>query len=156
VLGSLLVDIGSAVVLLLVDLVTDGVLGGGGTGAEGGVAVLGNLLVALLGGSGESALNGLRDVVGGVVDLVHCDGWGGLCVKVVGCVCGRCRLVLWSLERPRGRISECWLSAGALSLRFCRRRTSARGTPANTFPAKTSELLRGDWPSRPRVLVWET
>ena len=30
-LGSLLVDIGSAVVLLLVDLVTDGVLGGGGT-----------------------------------------------------------------------------------------------------------------------------
>lgn len=73
-----------------------------------------------------------------------------------GVVWTDCRLVLWSLERPRGRISECWLSAGALSLRFCRRRTSARGTPANTFPAKTSELLRGDWPSKPRVLVRET
>ena len=88
-LGSLLVNIGSAVVLLLVHLVTDGVLGSGGAGADGGVAVLGNLLVGLLGGGGESALNGLRDVVGGVVDLVHFDGWGGLCVKVVGCLCGR-------------------------------------------------------------------
>lgn len=49
VLGSLLVDIGGSVVLLLVDLVANGVLASGETGGNVSVAVLGNLLVGLLG-----------------------------------------------------------------------------------------------------------
>jgi hypothetical protein len=49
VLGSLLVDAGRGAVLLLVELVTDGILGGRGTSANTGVAVLGNVLVGLLG-----------------------------------------------------------------------------------------------------------
>jgi hypothetical protein len=44
VLGGLLVDIGLAVVGLLVNLVARSVKGSLGTGAEGGVAVLGNVL----------------------------------------------------------------------------------------------------------------
>lgn len=52
VLGSLLVDISRGVVLLLVDLVANGVLASGQTGAEVGVAVLGDLLVGLLGAGG--------------------------------------------------------------------------------------------------------
>lgn len=48
--------------------------------ANRGVGVLGDLLVSLLGGGGESALSGVSDVVGGVLDGVHGDGWG-LCVK---------------------------------------------------------------------------
>lgn len=64
--GSLLVDISLAVMLLLVELVADGITSGLGTGAEGGIAVLGHVLVGLLGSSGTGALNGLGDVVGGV------------------------------------------------------------------------------------------
>jgi hypothetical protein len=74
VLGSLLVDICRSVVLLLVNLVTDGVLAGGKTGGGGGVAVLGDLLVTLLGGSGRGTLDGISDVRGGVVDGIHFDG----------------------------------------------------------------------------------
>lgn len=60
-------DIGLGVVDLLVLLVTDGVDGGAGTGAPVGVGVLGDLLVGLLGSGGTGALNGLGDVVGGLL-----------------------------------------------------------------------------------------
>ena len=70
-LGSLLVEIGRLVVLLLVELVTDGILGGGGTSANASVGVLGDLLVGLLAAGGSSALDGVSDVVGGVLDVVH-------------------------------------------------------------------------------------
>lgn len=62
--------IGLNIVGLLVLLVDEGILGSRGTSADLGVAVLGNLLVGLLGGLGTGALNALRDVVGGV--LVRC------------------------------------------------------------------------------------
>eukprot|EP00262_Sarcandra_glabra_P017124 TRINITY_DN5773_c0_g1_i1.p2 TRINITY_DN5773_c0_g1~~TRINITY_DN5773_c0_g1_i1.p2 ORF type:complete len:100 (-),score=18.22 TRINITY_DN5773_c0_g1_i1:12-284(-) len=80
-LDGLLVGLALAVVLLLADLVTHGVLGRSGTGTEGCVGVLGDLLVALLGDGGTSALDGLGNRVGGVLDGVH-DGWfvGGLFV----------------------------------------------------------------------------
>jgi hypothetical protein len=52
----------------LILLVDQRILGGGGTAAEAGVGVLGNALVGLLGGGGTGALDGLRDVVGGVPD----------------------------------------------------------------------------------------
>ena len=65
--------------LLLVDLVGAGVKGARDTVADGvlaGDVALGLLLVALLGGSGGSALDGLGNVVGGVLrDVVregHC------------------------------------------------------------------------------------
>jgi hypothetical protein len=61
------VDIGLGVVALLVLLVNDGILGGAGTGADVGVAVLGDVLVGLLGSLGAGALDGLGDVVGGVL-----------------------------------------------------------------------------------------
>ena len=51
---------------LLVKLVTDRVFGSRGTGAEGGIRVLSNLLVGSGGSLGGGALDGLRDVVGGV------------------------------------------------------------------------------------------
>jgi hypothetical protein len=75
VLGSLLVDVSRLVMLLLVDLVADGILGGRGPNvrgqyrvnevcvvgersnspsAEGGIAVLGNVLVGLLGAGAGS------------------------------------------------------------------------------------------------------
>jgi hypothetical protein len=66
VLGGLAVDVGLAVVGLLVKLVRDGITGGLGTGREAGVAVLGHVLVGLLGRGGTGALDGLADVVGGV------------------------------------------------------------------------------------------
>jgi hypothetical protein len=47
----------------LVELVTNGVTSGLETGADGGVRVLGDLLVSLLGGGSSSSLNGLGDVV---------------------------------------------------------------------------------------------
>jgi hypothetical protein len=52
---------------LLVLLVNDGVLGGAGAGADVGVVVLGHVLVGLLGSLGTGALDGLSDVVGGVL-----------------------------------------------------------------------------------------
>lgn len=39
--------------------------------ANGGIVVLGDLLVGLLAGTGGSALNGLRDVVGGLLEGIH-------------------------------------------------------------------------------------
>src|SRR5689334_13543465 len=66
VLSGLLVEIGLSVVALLVELVADGITSGLGAGAEACVAVLGDVLVGLLGSSGGSALDGLGDVVGGV------------------------------------------------------------------------------------------
>ena len=57
-LGSLLVDVGRGVVLLLVDLVADGILGGREAGADTGVAVLGNFLVSLLGASADGTCGG--------------------------------------------------------------------------------------------------
>ena len=93
-LQGLLVDIGRSVVLLLVDLVADGILGGRCTGmllvymmgdshveslpsADVCGVVLGDLLVGLLGCSASGTLDGVGDVVGGVLNLVHVDGWIG-------------------------------------------------------------------------------
>ena len=69
-LDALLVGLGGALVLLLVDLVAAGVKGGRSTVGEGvlaGDVALGLLLVGLLGGGGGGALDGLGDVVGGVL-----------------------------------------------------------------------------------------
>ena len=83
------------VVLGLVNLVAESVLGGGGTvelivriiviekrrekevlpSADGGVAVLGDVLVGFLGGSRGSLLDLLADVVGTLLDGIHCNGW---------------------------------------------------------------------------------
>ena len=65
-LSSLLVHISLSVVLLLVELVSDSITAGLKSGANVGIAVLCDFLVGLLGGSGTSALDGLRDVVCGV------------------------------------------------------------------------------------------
>lgn len=73
-LDGLLVDIGRSVVLLLVNLVADGILGGRRTSGNVGVVVLGDRLVGLLGGGAGGTLDGVRDVVGGVRNLVHVDG----------------------------------------------------------------------------------
>ena len=62
-----LVDVSLGVVAGLVDLVGDGVLGGRSARSEGRVAVLGDRLVGLLGCLSTGALDGLRDVVGGVL-----------------------------------------------------------------------------------------
>ena len=45
--------------------------------ADVGVVVLGDLLVGLLGGLRASALDRLRNVVGGVLDGLHCEDWVG-------------------------------------------------------------------------------
>jgi hypothetical protein len=63
-----LVDIGLSVMDLLVLLVEESVLGSGGTSGNVGVVVLGDFLVDLLGGGGSGALDGLGDVVDGVLD----------------------------------------------------------------------------------------
>jgi hypothetical protein len=63
-----LVDISLGVVGGLVELVSDGILGGSGTAAQAGIAVLSNLLVGLLGSLGTGALDGLGNVVGGVLE----------------------------------------------------------------------------------------
>lgn len=52
--------------------------------ADAGVVVLGDLLVGLLGSSAGGTLDGVRDVVGGVLNLVHFEGWFGL-IDLVGC-----------------------------------------------------------------------
>ena len=52
--------------LVLAELVTDGILGGRGTGIKRSLTILGNLLVSLLGGLRGCTLNGVGDVVGGV------------------------------------------------------------------------------------------
>lgn len=66
-----LVDISLGVVGELVLLVAEGIDGSVGTSAQLGVGVLGDLLVDLLGGSGTSALDGLSDVVDGVLEVVR-------------------------------------------------------------------------------------
>jgi hypothetical protein len=66
VLSSFLVDICLSVVGLLINLVTDHVAGGLGTGAEGSMAVFGDVLVGLLRGRRAGTLDGFGDVVGGV------------------------------------------------------------------------------------------
>jgi hypothetical protein len=53
----------------LVHLVPNGILGSGGTAAEACVVILGNLLVGFLAGGSTGALDGLRDVVGGVPEI---------------------------------------------------------------------------------------
>lgn len=68
-------DVGLGVVDVLVLLVTEGINGSVSTSAEAGIGVLSDLLVGGLGGLGTSTLDGLRDVVGGVLDahlLVYC------------------------------------------------------------------------------------
>ena len=42
-------------------------------GTDGSVAVLGNLLVGLLGDTRHGTLNGLRGVVGGLLEGLHCE-----------------------------------------------------------------------------------
>jgi hypothetical protein len=55
---------------LLINLIGEGVLCGSGAGAQGSIAVLGDLLVGLLAGSGTSSLDGLGDVVNGVPKVI--------------------------------------------------------------------------------------
>ncbi len=62
-----LVDISLGVVGRLVELVSNGILGSGGTAAQGSIGILGDLLVGLLGGGGTGTLYALRDVVGSVL-----------------------------------------------------------------------------------------
>jgi hypothetical protein len=64
------VDISLGLVGRLVLLVDEGVLCGGGTAAEAGIGVLGDVLVGLLGSSCTSTLDGLRDVVGSVLGML--------------------------------------------------------------------------------------
>lgn len=70
VFGSLLVDIGLAVVSLLVELVGDGITSGLGASRKVRVAVLGHVLVGFLRGRRGGALDRLADVVGGVPDML--------------------------------------------------------------------------------------
>jgi len=63
VLGRFLVQVGLAVVRLLINLVADGVLASLKTGAERSVRVLGDLLVGFFAGCGAGALDALTDVV---------------------------------------------------------------------------------------------
>ena len=79
-LDALLVGGGGSVVLLLVELVAGGVKSTGGTVGDGvlaGDVALGLLLVGLLGGGGGGTLDGLGNVVGGVLKV--------LLAKLEGC-----------------------------------------------------------------------
>jgi hypothetical protein len=62
-----LVDIGLGVVGELVLLVDSGILSGAGPGGDVGIVVLSDILVCLLGSLSASTLDGLSDVVGGVL-----------------------------------------------------------------------------------------
>lgn len=76
-LDALLVGGGGGVVLLLVDLVAGGVKTTGDAVTDGvlaGDVALGLLLVALLGGGGGGTLDGLGNVVGGVLGEVVREG----------------------------------------------------------------------------------
>jgi len=66
-----LVDIGLGIVRLLVLLVDNSILGSGGSAGQACVVVLGDGLVGLLGGLSSTALDGLRDVVGGILYQVN-------------------------------------------------------------------------------------
>jgi hypothetical protein len=61
------VDIGLSVMGKLVLLVEDCVLGSTGAGRDIGIAALSDALVGLLGSLSSSALDGLSDVVGGLL-----------------------------------------------------------------------------------------
>lgn len=63
-----LVDIGLGVVGHLILLIDEGVLGSGGASRELGFVALRDVLVGLLGGLGTSTLDGLSDVVGGLLE----------------------------------------------------------------------------------------
>jgi hypothetical protein len=76
-----LVDVGLGLVGLLVLLVDNGILGSGGAAGEAGIVVLGDTLVGFLGGSGSTALDGLGNVVGGVLKEQICQL---LMVKIPG------------------------------------------------------------------------
>ena len=65
-----LVDISLGVVRGLILLVNDSVLCSGGSGREGCVVVLGDGLVGLLGCLSSGTLDGLRDVVCGVLEEI--------------------------------------------------------------------------------------
>lgn len=62
-------DISLGVVGSLVHLIANSVLGGSSTGSQACVRVLGDVLVGLLGNSSSGTLNGLRDVLCGVLKL---------------------------------------------------------------------------------------
>lgn len=70
-LSSLLVNISLGLVGGLVEFVSDGILCGSGAGAQAGIVVLGDLLVGLLGSLRTGTLDGLGNVVGGVLDGLH-------------------------------------------------------------------------------------
>ena len=59
VLGSLLVNISLSVVGLLIDLIADSVTSSLESGADVGIAVLGNLLIGFLRCGGTGTLDGL-------------------------------------------------------------------------------------------------
>lgn len=75
---------GNALVACLPDTVTCGRIHDLPS-ANVGVAVLGDLLVGLLAGTGDGTLNSLRDVVGGLLDGLHCEV-GLLCLRERVCV----------------------------------------------------------------------
>lgn len=102
-LDGLLVSLGFALMARLVDLVTKGVLGSGGTvregcqqwiskinldrslpSAEGSVAVLGDLLVGLLGNTRSGLLDLVGDEVTGLLERIHCER---LVVELFVCYC---------------------------------------------------------------------
>ncbi len=60
-------DISLGVVGSLILLVNESILSGGGTAAQGSIVILGDLLVGLLGSFSTGALDGLSNVVGGVL-----------------------------------------------------------------------------------------
>jgi hypothetical protein len=104
-LDGALVGLGRALVLLLVDLVASSVQGAGGTVGEAvlaGDVALSLLLVALLGSLSGLALNGLGDVVGGVLDRVDSLADDAV-VGGVG-VGGRHFDVRWFIEWFGGRV----------------------------------------------------
>ena len=79
-LDGLLVALTLGGVTRLLSLVTQGILGSGGTSADGGVAVLGDVLVGLLGSTGGGLLDLLTDEVGALLDGIHYDGLGFGCL----------------------------------------------------------------------------
>lgn len=65
-----LVDIGLGVVGCLILLVEDGILCGASSAAQAGIRVLGDVLVGLLGCLSTTTLDGLGNVVNGVLKVV--------------------------------------------------------------------------------------
>lgn len=84
-LDGLLVGLALGVVLALVHLVAQGILGSGGTSANGGIGVLGDLLVGLLLSAAGGLLDLLGNVVGALLDGIHCVDlvWFGLKIELI-------------------------------------------------------------------------